>query len=237
MRMRYPAFPWVRFAAAPEIREFLLRSGTIREYKKNEVVIPSFYVYPHFSLIVGGVLAKGFDVQGSSKLFSHSVLFPGSVVGTYYFMTKNITNMKIIALRNSKLIEVPHELVYDYMNKDKEFALKILNHTAMDFASDSEGLATVSSRPATEKYKILMKILMIRFNVKPEGGWYKIPFTFTHDELSRIIYTTKITINRILMDGTKNGFFRKEGRDRYIHKSYFDNIYDWNPGDPLTQLQ
>lgn len=236
MRMRYPVMPWVRPDTDPDIKEIILQYGTIREYKKNEIVVPSFYMYPYLSLIVGGALAKGFIVQDSTKHFSHSILFPGSLVGTYYFMTKNITNLKIVAIRNATLIEAPHEAVYSHMMRNSAFMKKILNHTAMDLISDSEGLATVSSRPSEEKLKILMKILMIRFNVKPENGWYKVPFHLTHQEMSRVIYTTQLTINRIIMKNIKKGLVKDDSKGRYIHRDFFNDIYDWNPDDPAIRL-
>lgn len=238
MRMRYSAVPWIRYKAEQDISRFIKEHGRLHVYKKGECVIPTGVVYPYFSLVASGMLSKSFDVHKSTKDFAMSVILPGSTVGDFYFMSRRICNLKIMALRETSLIECPQEVLEKAMLADVYFFRKIMNHLMLDMESDSEGLATITARPTDERLKVLIKILLVRYGVAPENGWYKLPVYFTHNEIGQIIYTTPLTVNRLLLKFKKNELYMcKNSRERYFSFELFKDLNDWFPEDPLIQLK
>lgn len=238
MRMRYSAVPWVRYKADKDICRFIKEHGKLRTYKKGECIIPGGYMYPYLSYVASGMLSKSFDVHNSTKDFAMSVILPGSTVGDFYFMSRRICSLKIAALRETTLIECPHEVIEKAMLADVGFFRKVMNHLMLDMESDSEGLATITARPTEERLKVLVKILLVRYAVVPEDGWYKLPVYFTHNEIGRIIYTTPLTVNRLLLKFKQDGvYLSKNGRDRYFRAELFNGLGDWFPEDPLIRLK
>ncbi len=236
--MRYQAVPWIRYRAEKDIQQFLSEHGRLRVYEKGQCVMPAGEKYPYLSLIISGMLSKSFAVHNSSKDFAMSVLLPGTMVGDFHFMSKRVCNLQVIALRESSLIECPHDTVEKAMFADYSFYRKIMNQLMLDMESDSEGLATITARPADERLKILMKILLVRYNVVPDkDGWYKLPVYMTHNEMSRIIYSTPLTVNRLLLSFKEDGqYIRGKSGERLVNIRLFDGIYDWCPDDPLIKL-
>lgn len=238
MRMRYQAVPWVRYRADKDIQQFLSEHGRLTVYKKGQHVMPAGEKYPYLSLIISGMLSKSFTVPNSSKDFAMSVLLPGSMVGDFHFMSQRVCNLQVIAIRESSLIECPHNIVEKAMLADYSFYRSVMNQLMLDFESDSEGLAAITARPADERLKILMKILLVRYNVIPDkDGWCKLPVYMTHNEMSRIIYSTPLTVNRLFLSFKDDGLYiRGKGRERLVNVKLFDGIYDWRPDDPLIKL-
>ena len=238
MRIRYSATPWIRYRAETDIAHFLKENGRMRIYPKGTCVIPAGTIYPYLSLVASGMLSKSFDVYKNSKDFAMSVILPGSTLGDFYFMTKRICNLKVIALRETSLFECPHEVVEKAMLSNIIFFRKILNHLMLDMESDSEGLATITARPTEERLKAMIKILLVRYSVIPENGWYKLPIYFSHNEISHIIYTIPLTVNRLLFKFKKQGLYIcKNSRERFFKKELFNDLSDWFPEDPLIQLK
>jgi CRP-like cAMP-binding protein len=230
MRIRYHGFPWVRSKAGSELQKFFSDYGTLKHIPKGTPVFKGNEFYPNLSLVLSGLLAKfseGFTFKETSKVKAISLLLPGTVLGGTFFLSNRLSNIASTALRDTVLLDVKHEAVWEYVRTHHNFGKALVNHIMLDLESDLEGMATIIARPPEERLAVLFKILVLRYEVQNENGWFNIPVKLTHSELSQVIYTIPLTLNRILLEWKKRGLYRKEGTERYAHKSLFDNLYDW----------
>jgi len=108
----------------------------------------------------------------------------------------------------------------------------MMNQLMLDMESDLEGLATLIARSHEECLKVLLKIVVVRENVKPCDDWYQLPINFSHNEISRIIFITPLTVNRFFHKWKKQNLYYRKGNARFVNRLLFENIYDWK-NEPL----
>lgn len=237
MRIRHTAFPWVRSKVDREIRQIMLDHGKLRRFGKGVCIIPAGEFYPNIAIVMSGMLSKSFEVQESSKDQAMSIILPGAMLGDSFFMSHRTSNLAVHALRESAIVEVSHELMEKKMSADPAFFRKMMSHLMLDMESDLEGLATLIARNHEECLKVLMKIIVVRDTVEPDGDWYQLPVYFSHNEMSRIIYTTPLTVNRFLLAWKKQGLYYRNGNKRFINYRLFENIYDWKHEELLVSYK
>ncbi|GFE59549.1 Crp/Fnr family transcriptional regulator [Geobacter sp. AOG2] len=232
MRIRHTAFPWIRSKADREIQQIILEQGKSRRLAKGACVVPAGEFYPHIAIVMSGMLSKSFEVRESSKDQAMSIILPGAMLGDSFFMSRRASNLAVHALRESAIVEVSHEFIEKKMVSDPAFFRKMMNHFMLDMESDLEGLATLIARSHEECLKVLLKILVVRDKTQPDEEWYQLPTYLSHNEMSRIIYTTPLTVNRFLLAWKKQGLYFRKGNHRFLNHRLFENIYDWKHGEP-----
>lgn len=235
MRIRHTAFPWVRSIADNEIRRIIANHGRMRRFDKGACIIRSGEMYPNIAIVASGMLSKSFEVRESSKTQAMSIILPGAMVGDSFFMSRRASNLAVHALRESALIEIDHDFIEKRMSSNPVFFKRMMDQLMLDMESDLEGLATLIARSHEECMRVLLKIIMVRERVRPSDGWYQLPINFSHSEISRIIYTTPLTVNRFFHKWKKEGLYYRKGCMRFAHSDLFDNIYDWKNEDLLLR--
>jgi CRP-like cAMP-binding protein len=213
--------------AAQEIRDILVKYGKVRQVEKDGCVVPAGGFYSNLALILDGLLCKSFEVKNSSKETAMSLMPPDAVFGESWFMSGRTSNLAVHALRESILMEVPHELVAELMQTSPIITRKFLNQFMLDAETDLEGLATLIARPPEDCLRVLLKIFIVRERVAPKKDWYLVPVNLSHHEMSRVVYTTPLTVNRILLSWKKQGLYVRRGNRRFVHKDLLVNISDW----------
>jgi len=234
MRLRYHGIPWIRPAADQQIRNFFMKFGKARNIKKGEKIFESKEIYPNLSLIMSGLVSKYCDyitLQNTTKNKALSILLPFSLIGDTFFMSNRDSNVAASALRNAVLMEVPHDVVWEYMYGNQSFGRHLIYHIMYDLESDLEGFANIVARSPRDRILCLFKGLIHRCNVQDEDGWYKLPLKLTHSEIAQIVYVTPLTINRTLLEFKNENYYRKEKGNRYISKALLDRLYDWETND------
>ena len=103
----------------------------------------------------------------------------------------------------------------------------VLRQFSVDWESDLEGLAALSFFTPEEKLKILFKVLMLSYNADFTQEWLKLPIRLSYVEMSYVIYTTRLTVIRIINSWKTEGVYRQEGSDRLIKSSFLNDVYDW----------
>lgn len=237
MRIRYTAYPWVRSRAEKEVQRVILDHGNLRRFRKGELVIEAGNFYPNIAIVISGMLSKSFGIEGNSKNQAMSILLPGAMLGASFFMSRRCSNLAVEAIRDSAIIEVNHQFLEARMCANPSFLRLMMNHFMLDMESDLEGLATLIARTHEECLRLLFKIIIVREKVLPEDGWYQLPINFSHNELSRIIYTTPLTVNRFLLSWKKQGFYFRKGTQRFVHHKLLENISDWKHETDFTTCE
>lgn len=227
MRIRHTAFPWVRSPLASELHTILVKHGTVRRVDKGACVVPAGSYYPALCLVVDGMLCKSFEVKNSSKDTAMSLILAGSMFGETWFMSRRASNLAVHALRDTMLIEVPHDFIEGVMQSNSVLFRKFLNQFILDTEADLEGLATLIARPPEECLRVLMKIFVVRYREEPRDDWYTVPVNLTHAEIGRIVYTSPLTVNRFFLSWKKQGLYRRDGKRRLVHADLLAGISDW----------
>lgn len=230
MRIRYHGYPWVRSIADERVQDFFKQYGKPRYIGKGDSVFIGRDYYPYIGLIINGMIGKYseyFEFYKTSKSRAHSLLLPGSLIGNTFFLSGRSSNVSASALRESIILEVKEDFAWNYMRDNPVFMKQLLYAIMLDLESDLEGFATIVARLPEERLRVLFKILVRRNSIQPEKGWYLIPVNLTHAELSKVIYTTPLTTNKILLSWKKAKLMYMDKRKRYIHESLFEGIYDW----------
>lgn len=227
MRIRHTAFPWVRGKVASDIHKIFVEKGKLKNFRKGDYVVPAGGFYPNLALVVSGLMSKSFEVAGSSKCQAMSVLLPGAIFGESFFMSRRASNLAVRALRDSIILELGHDVIEGRMASNPNFLRRILDQFMLDTESDLEGLATLIARGHDECLKLLFKIFVVREKVPLTDGWYSVPLNLSHQEISRIIFVTPLTINRILHSWKKQGLYQRVGTNRFFRPELFANISDW----------
>lgn len=234
MRIRHTAFPWVRSAVDSEIRQVITNHGKMRRFNKGECVVKAGEFYPNIAIVVSGMLSKSFEVKESSKNEAMSIILPGSMLGDSFFMSRRASNLTARALRESAIMEICHDVIERKMCSNQLFFRKMMNQLMFDIESDLEGLAALIARNHEECLRVLMKIIIVREKVRPSDDWFQLPINFSHNEISRIIYTTPLTVNRFFLKWKKQGLYQRKGNLRFVSRMLLDNIYDWKNEDFLS---
>lgn len=230
MRIRYHGFPWVRSKADNDIQQFFIANGRLNHFPKGTRIFSGNDFYPNLSMVLSGIVGKFSEVfrfKDTSKAKAMSILLPNTLLGGTFFLSDRPSNVASVSIRDTILLEIPHKYVWEYTRANHNFGKKLISHIMLDLESDLEGMATIIARPPNERLSVLFKILINHYDVCCEDGWYKIPVNLTHSELSQIIFTIPLTLNRLLLEWKKKGLYKKDGRSRYVHESLLVNLYDW----------
>lgn len=231
MRQAFSGLSWVRSRVLPEIYQVIKENGNIEKYKKGELIIPPRKRYDKFAIIESGLLCKAIYNNSINKNTAFSLLIPGRLLGTSYYMSTEKSNLYVKALRNTEIITVPFEFVDDLMLSDKRFMKLIHRQFSVDWESDLEGLASLSFFTPEEKLKILFKVLMLSYDTDFSQEWVKLPLRLSYTEMSNVIYTTRLTVIRIINHWKAEGAYRQEDQDRYVKSSFLNDVYDWKTSE------
>ena len=234
MRLRYYGIPWIRPKVDEPVKKFFMKFGKLRNYKKGENIFVGKEFYPYLSLLINGMVQKycaHFQLQNTSKDKAISIILPYSMIGDTFFMSNRGCYVSTTVMRDSVLLEVPHDTVWEYMFSNNSFNKTMIYNLMYDMESDLEGFANIVARTPRDRLLCLFKGLVVRCEAEEENGWYKIPVKLTHYEIAQVIYTTPLTINRILLDMKNEGYYKNENRCRYISKDLLDRLYDWIESD------
>ncbi|ADD68853.1 putative transcriptional regulator, Crp/Fnr family [Denitrovibrio acetiphilus DSM 12809] len=234
MRLRYHGVPWIRPAVDQTVKKFFMKYGKLRNYRKGEMIFKGKEFYPYLSLIVSGIVSKYCEnilMQKTTKDKAISVIFHNSMIGDSFFLSDRTSNVSATAIRDCVFLEVPHETAWDYMFSNNDFNKKMIYSLMYDIESDLEGFANIVARTPKDRMFCFFKGLINRFEVGIENGWYRLPVDFTHSEIAQIIYTTPLTVNRLLLELKREGNYKKVKKVRFIRKNVLDNLYDWEDSD------
>lgn len=227
MRQAFSGLSWVRSKALPQISSFIYQHGGIERYKKGAVVIHAGKSYDKLSIITKGLLSKAIHNTSVNKDTAFSLLIPQRLLGTSYFMSRQKSNLIVRALRDTEIISVASDVVEEFMFKDPCFLKALHQQFSIDWESDLEGLASLSFFTPEEKLKILFKALLLSYEVNLKEEWAKLPVKLSNMEMAHVIYTTRLTVIRILNAWKSSDVYRQNGAERHISTSFLNDVYDW----------
>jgi CRP-like cAMP-binding protein len=226
MRIRHTAFPFVRMRVAEDIHAILVKHGKVRRIDKDACVVPAGSFYPNLGLVVDGLLSKSFEVQ-NSKEAAMGLVPADAMFGETWLMSRRASNLAVHAMRDTILIEVSHDCIESLMQSSSDLLRTFLNQFSLNMETDFEGLATLIARPPEDCLRVLLKIFIVRERVEPENDWYCVPVNLSHQEISRVVYATPLTINRTFLSWKKQGLYARKGNRRFVRKDLLHNISDW----------
>jgi CRP-like cAMP-binding protein len=175
MRQAFSAYSWIRSKALPEFAKAIMDNGNIVTYKRNEVITKPGKIYDSISILCRGLISKAILNNTVNKYKANSLLIPGRVLGTSFFMSREPSNLMVKAIRDSVLVSVSFKFIEDKIANDKNFMAVALKQFSMDWESDLEGLAALSFYTPEQKLKILFKGLILSYEINMNTEWLKCP--------------------------------------------------------------
>ncbi len=212
---------------APEdLRAVLVRHGKVRRIAKDACLVSAGGFYPNVGVVVDGLLSKSFEVR-NSKEAAMGLIPADAMFGETWLMSRRASNLAVHALRDTILIEVPHDCIEGLMRSNPQLFRRFLDQFILDIETDFEGLATLVARPPEDCLRVLLKIFIVRERVEPENDWYLVPVNLNHQEISRVVYATPLTVNRIFLAWKKQGLYTRKGNRRFVRQDLLFDISDW----------
>ena len=225
MRQIFQAPPWILPEEHPRILEIYRRHGRSRRVHKGSI-LKGGAESPRLFLLEEGLCAYliNYDISKPSVL---SLIVPGRVLGDITTVTRQRVNVVTRALRTSRVLEIPPEVLTGTVFGDPETAMLVTRGVIAKEESCLEGMvANFTLRPA-ERLRVLLKVLVLACNEEITEPWTRIPLALNNEEYGAIVHATRITVSRTLSQWQGEGLVRKEGRRIDVRPELFAGIYDW----------
>lgn len=216
--------PWIPPEADRHLRSFFyeycslvhLKKGETLEFNKNNRTHP---YEDSLILLNKGVIGKSIATHSETKEFFSTLILPNRLYGT----GKVIQNIKrpdtLIALRQSEILVLPIRKINALSNNSKKMNEDLMQYCFNCMESERQGMYLVATESVRNRLGKLFRALIHSTDYQEMGCSYQIPIKFSNEEIRRLIYTTKKTINTVLPEWKRLGLYYHNGDTTILSKS------------------
>lgn len=181
----------------------LRAAGTVRAYRKNEVVYEVGQPSDALHLVLRGrVRLRDTDWEGRDVTVSFAA--EGEVFGVEVLADQLRRVLSASSAESSEIMTIPAEALHDLLARDGALARSLLRHVAAVTNHMNERVKMLAFLDVPSRLAGTIIWLADRFGVSIETG-HEVPYWFTHQEMADLIGSTRETVTTVLAD------FKREG--------------------------
>lgn len=223
--------PWITPGLPHEFVEIFRREGVSKIYKKDAIVIDENHEMDYFLYIKYGVLSQAVVNFNLNKPLAMNIFTPGRMMGYLNFFTGLNSPRRIICLEKSEILVVSFDEMRRIVESDFALYKSFVGYCELCGRSELNGMIGLFTSSAEDRLRVLFTSILSSvdydFEKCREEDWVKLPVNLRRDDIIKIIYTSKLTLDRILSQWTKEGLTRREGKNYYVRPWDLKGIRDW----------
>jgi CRP/FNR family cyclic AMP-dependent transcriptional regulator len=198
-------------ANASEMRALvnLFHSGTKLTYSKGEFIIRPGEAPPGVYYVEEG-LAKAYDITKYGEENLLIIRKAGEVLGLTWAVTGQDRHIIYAALAPTTVWLVPRDKFNEFVRKNPESALPVIDMITDMYRLHSERIMTLEYRTVRERLISFLLTTSMRFGKKTAEGGIRIEVPLKHQDIASSINATRETTSRALADLERKGLLDSE---------------------------
>lgn len=140
---------------SPEDLTWIIEHGDEKLVSENEKIITEGEKVTKLYIVLSGLFS------GAGNNEQCAIITPGGIIGGMSFFTKDESSLSFTAIEpNSRVLEIPYEIISDHLQNDPYFALRFYRFLAIKLSERMKNLINFSiSRPHSKATKLSPNIL------------------------------------------------------------------------------
>lgn len=214
-----------------EIQEIFFEYGTMNRIKKGYIGHDENAEPNPLIMVNKGCFFHGVTNAYLSKEIAISLLPQGRMLGFVNFFSRERMPSKSGALEPCEIYTLPYEVLYNKLTGNLLLHNIFSKYQEKCNKSDMYSMLWIMTQPIEERIKMLFTATLITFgydfNENTLENWVQIPLNFTRTTISKVAYSSTLSINRYLAKWTRKGIFKRENRKSYIKPVELLSSYEW----------
>lgn len=239
--------PWVPPVLPDNVINLFMEHGKITKVSRGHISHDESVEPDPVVLVVNGVMSHAVVNDELGKPAAISLIPAGRMTGFSNFFTRIRMPTRAQTMEKSELCSVPYKKLRELILSDKEAMMDFVLYKERGNKADLYGMLAIMTLPAEERLKMLFTSVLLSIDFKFEKevekrsknrlnfdydsyaleSWQKIPFVITRQNISKVSYTSGITIDRLLAEWAKEDVLKREGRHYHIKPKKLLSTYEW----------
>lgn len=183
----------------------LQRSGVLRSVYKNKITQISETSIPYVFYLQKGLMKISAITDDEREIIKY-IVKPGQIFGELNLIDNENKNREIAyAMENSELWFVPVDTVKRLMQENESFGQSINKAIGNRINKMEERMFSLMIKTVKERILDFLKDFVAEFGYPVVGG-YEAKNFLTHDDIAKIITTSRQTVTTSLIDFRKKGW-------------------------------
>lgn len=183
----------------------LQRSGVLRNVYKNKITQISETSIPYLFYLQKGLIKVSAITDDEREIIKY-IVKPGQLFGELNLIDSEIKNREIAyAMENSELWFVPVDTVKRLMQENESFRQSVNKAIGKRINKMEERMISLMIKSVKERILDFLKDFVSEFGYPVVGG-YEAKNFLTHDDIAKIITTSRQTVTTSLIDFRKKGW-------------------------------
>ena len=189
-----------------KLKSELVRYGKVVKFKKNEILFNSNELQKYFYIVIEGKI-KSYQINfKNSKEQTIFIYRKGDMFDAIVLLDNNPHELLYQALENSKAIELPIELVREWLVTNRAFNSKFFPYLAAQMRQVEELAVDVTLFSTAQR---LIKLLLQSLDVNNRFRFNLIQ-NLSNSEIAKLIGSARQVVERHLKAFKKEGFIDKD---------------------------
>ncbi len=223
--------PWIVPKLSKPLVDIFIKYGKKVTYKKDSIIIHEKEIMDFLFYIKSGIISQAVVNFSLNKPLAMNIFIPGRMMGYLNFFTGTNSPRRITALDRSEIIILDFDMMECIIDSDMELYKRLVNYCELCDRSELNGMIGLFSMSTEDRLRFLFTNILCAygysFDESMDNEWVKVPISIRRDDIIKIIYTSKITLDRLFANWVKSSFLMRDGRHYYIKPANLREIYKW----------
>ncbi|USD37541.1 hypothetical protein [Ferrimonas sp. SCSIO 43195] len=218
--------PWIPPEAPAFLRMAFYEKSALITVKKGDSVVHRNALHQHpyqncLILVQRGLLGRRKCTNDINKQLFTTLLLPNRIYGYSGFLRYSEAEDTLVALRESQIMVLPITHLKQKLanNCDSRLKQEVITYFLSCLEAEQKSLFVIATNDTQDRLSKLFKALIHSTLGKDHGDKYEVPIRLTNEEVRKLIYTTKKTINTILPYWKREGLYCQNEHSTLISKS------------------
>lgn len=211
--------PYISPPVEEDLSAILKKIGRKIQLKKREYILRKS-VINSFIYVESGLLGRIRETPLQLKQTYLDLIPPQRVANFINFFSPGKVHISILSLRNSEVYMAPFEEIYKIMAQNFSISQKFEEM----YGANAETLIRSSHCnfifPCEYRLLSLFKAMVRHSQLKPDAdGWILLPYKLTREEYCQIIFSSLLTLDKILLHWKKELLYKKNKEGSFVHQN------------------
>lgn len=226
---RVAVLPWFLPTAEEKIAEIFHQHGKKKTFKAHELVFSEHQYLDELIYLKSGVLTNEVVEPMHNKAFVMCGLrLPGTITGYMTYLIRNWAPVRLTALTEIETLSIGFSRFDTLLEEIPEGLRCFTCYCGRCNRSDFDAMLSITTMSAEESILVFFAALFSALHIELEEKiWVEIPLRITQDMMARVLYTSRLTIERVSQRMRQEGILKREKRKRYVYAPALLPARDW----------
>ncbi|MCL1046542.1 hypothetical protein L2737_14605 [Shewanella electrodiphila] len=221
-KMKIDVNPWV-FPEIPRVfRTVFYEHCTLKTIRKGDKInFNSGSIENNkkfFILLNKGVLLNYREINATNKELFTGVVLPNRVAGHNNFLNLTDNSEFLIASVDSEVMFLSVDNLKAAFLQTKDLKDCVYQYCISCLKSESEGAHIIGTKNVDQRVRLLFHSLMNAYPKDENNDTYKIPLKLTNEEIRKVIFATRKTINTLIPKWKRSNLYQLDKNSTIINK-------------------